>query len=107
MNPTLAERSPKPALSDAALLYSISGGDWAALGSLFDAHRAAVRRFVRNCGVQACDVDDLVQQTFLDVPHASRRFDHRFSARRWLLGIAAIIVARHRRSWFRQAARQA
>jgi RNA polymerase sigma-70 factor (ECF subfamily) len=85
----------------------VERGDWAALGKLFDAHGGAVRRFIRNSGVRACEVDDLVQQTFLDVPNASRRFDERFSGRRWLLGIAAIIVARHRRSRGRRAAREA
>lgn len=106
MNQSAAQRSAKPLLSDAALLAMIEGGDWTALGSLFDVHGAAVRRFIRNSGVPASDVDDLVQQTFLDVPKASRRFDNRFSGRRWLLGIAAVIVARHRRAWGRQAARQ-
>lgn len=85
----------------------IEGGDGAALGALFDLHGAEVRRFIRNSGVLSSDVDDLVQQTFLDVPHASRRFDDRFSGRRWLLGVAAVIVARYRRSWGRRAARQA
>jgi RNA polymerase sigma factor (sigma-70 family) len=107
MNPPLAQQSAKSTPSDAALLSLIEGGDWAALGALFDVHGAAVRRFIRNSGVPASEVDDLVQQTFLDVPSASRRFDNRFSGRRWLLGIAAVIVARQRRSWGRQAAREA
>jgi RNA polymerase sigma-70 factor (ECF subfamily) len=89
------------------LLLSIQGGDSAALGALFDVHGAAVRRLIRNSGVPASDVDDLVQLTFLDVPHAARRFDHRFPVRRWLLGIAGIIVARHRRAAGRHAARHA
>jgi RNA polymerase sigma-70 factor, ECF subfamily len=92
---------------DALLPSLIAAGDWSALGALFQAHGGAVRRFIRNCGVATSDVDDLVQQTFLDVPHASRLFDSRYSCRRWLLGIAAIVVARHRRSKWRQAARQA
>jgi RNA polymerase sigma factor (sigma-70 family) len=107
MKQAVALRRESSAPSDAALLSRIESGDWAALGALFDVHGAAVRRFIRNAGVPASDVDDLVQQTFLDVPHASRRFDSRFSGRSWLLGIAAIIVARHRRSWGRQVARQA
>ncbi len=107
MNQPGAQPSAKFALSDAALLSRIERGDWSALGALFDAHGAAVRRFIRHSGVPDSDVDDLVQQTFLDVPNASRRFDQRSSGRRWLLGIAAVIVARHRRSWGRQAARQA
>ena len=107
MNQPLVERSARWSRSDAALLSLIEGGDGVALGALFDLHGAEVRRFIRNSGVPASDVDDLVQQTFLDVPHASRRFDQRFSGRSWLLGVAAVIVARHRRSWGRQAARQA
>ena len=107
MNQAVDQRCARPSPSDAALLSLIEGGDWAALGALFEIHGTAVRRFILNSGVPGCDVDDLVQQTFLDVPNASRRFDPRFSCRRWLLGIAAIIVARHRRSWGRHAARQA
>lgn len=107
MNQPTTQQRAKSVTSDAALLSLIGGGDWAALGALFDLYGAAVRRFIRNSGVPASDVDDLVQQTFLDVPNASRRFDNRFSGRGWLLGIAAIIVARHRRSRGRQAARQA
>lgn len=98
---------PADAPSDAELLSLIGGGDWSALGALFDVHGAVVRRFVRNSGVPASDIDDLVQQTFLEVPSASRRFDSRFSVQRWLLGIAAIVVARHRRMRGRQAARYA
>jgi RNA polymerase sigma factor (sigma-70 family) len=107
MSEHAAPRSPKAASSDAALLSLIDGGDWAALGALFELHGAAVRRFIRNAGVPSSEIDDLVQQTFLDVPHASRRFDQRLSGRRWLLGVASIIVARHRRSRGRHAARQA
>ena len=95
------------ASSEATLLGPLEAGDFGPLGLLFDAHGAAVRRFIQHSGVPSADVDDLVQQTFLDVPRASRSFDRRSPFRRWLLGIAAIIVARHRRSSGRDMARRA
>jgi RNA polymerase sigma-70 factor (ECF subfamily) len=101
------ETDTSSASTDVVLLSLIRSGDYAALGALFQIHGSGVRRFIRNCGVCASDVDDLVQQTFLDVASASRFFDNRSSCRNWLLGIAAVVVARHRRSWWRRAARQA
>jgi RNA polymerase sigma-70 factor (ECF subfamily) len=104
---TTVRSAPNSSSSDGQLLSSIADGDWSALGALFQLHGAAVRRFIRNCGVPACDADDLLQQTFLDVRRVSQRFDERSSCKRWLVGIAAIVVARHRRARWRQAARQA
>ena len=85
-------------VSDEALIARIAGGDLDALGICFDRHAAHIRHFVRRLGVSANDVDDLVQLTFIDLSRAAHRFDGRTAARTWLLGIAAIIVRRHRRS---------
>jgi RNA polymerase sigma-70 factor (ECF subfamily) len=57
--------------------------------------------------VREGDVDDLVQATFLDALRSAARFDGRESAKPWLLGIAVMIVRRHRRSVATLAARLA
>jgi len=89
--------------TDAAILAEIAAGNLAALGVLFDRYEAVVRRFVGRFGLRDAEADDIVQLTFLDVPHAARSFDERRSARRWLMGLATMQVRRHRRSAARRA----
>lgn len=99
--PRLA-RSPK---SDAELIAAIVSGDLEALGVLFDRHEGEVRRYLGRLGVSASDADDLVQATFLAVVGAGQNFDSAQSARSWLLGVATMMVRRHRRSLARALAR--
>jgi RNA polymerase sigma factor (sigma-70 family) len=100
---TLVARAPEPAEPDAALLTRIVAGDLDALGVLFERYHHDVRRFLMRLGVSS-DLDDLVQLAFLEVIGAARNFDGRCSARAWLLGIAATMVRRQRRSLARIAA---
>jgi RNA polymerase sigma factor (sigma-70 family) len=88
----------KTAVDDAALVFQIGNGDLEALGILFDRHEDAVARFLNRMGVSPADIDDLVQNTFLQVIRAVKRFDPRVSVRSWLLGIASMMARRHRRS---------
>lgn len=92
---------------DEALIERVSRGELGALGVLFDRHSPAVRRVIARLGVQASDVDDVVQATFLDVLDAAVRFDGRASGKAWLLGLAVMHVRRSRRSIARLAARAA
>jgi len=92
-------------MSDADLLGRVATGDLEALGALFDRYEHAVRRFLARLGTSESDLDDLVQLTFLEVVRAARRFEHGRAAKPWLLGVAATIVRRHRRSFARMAAR--
>lgn len=92
------------ARADAELLLSIASGDLSDLGRLFDRHQEDVRRLLVRLGTPAFDIDDLVQETFLDVPRASRRFRPDASVRPWLLGLATIVVRRRRRSLVRMLA---
>ena len=96
---TAPKRTPAASVpAESALVERLAAGDLEALGRLFDRFEGDVRRFVQRLGVQASDADDLVQLTFLDVAKSSSRFDARYSARAWIMGIAAIHVRRHRRS---------
>lgn len=100
------KRAVAPA-DDAALIAAIASGDLEALGALFERHEPAVTRYLTRLGLARGDVDDLVQATFLEVVRASQRFDPHHAARSWLLGVATIMVRRHRRSLARAAARAA
>jgi RNA polymerase sigma-70 factor, ECF subfamily len=92
---------------DGELIDRIAGGDLKSLGLLFDRYVEDVRRLVAHLGVPAMDVDDVVQNTFLELPRAAARFDRGRPVRGWLLGIAAMMVRRHRRSLSRVTERLA
>jgi len=96
-----------PAAGDDELIAAIANGNLETLGALFDRHALSVRRYLGRLGLDASDVDDLVQATFLEVLRAAPRFDPSFLARNWLFGIATSLVRRHRRSLGRFAARLA
>ena len=78
----------------------MAGGDLGALGLLFDRHHARVRAFLLRAAPSA-DVDDLVQETFLAASRAADGYDGRDDARPILVGIAAQLVSRRRRSFAR------
>lgn len=102
---SVALRVADPSPSDEALLTALARGELAALGALFDRYEPEVRRYLGRLGVQASDVDDLVQTTFLEVLHAAPRFDAALSGRSWVMGIATMMVRRHRQSLGRTLAR--
>jgi RNA polymerase sigma-70 factor, ECF subfamily len=83
---------------DSSVIAEIAAGRLDGLALLFDRYEKDVRRLIARLGVMPCDVDDLIQCTFLEVPRASAKYDGRCSARAWILGIAAMTVRRHRRS---------
>jgi RNA polymerase sigma-70 factor (ECF subfamily) len=84
--------------SDPELLRKLGGGEIGALGELYDRYREPVRRFVARATSDAEDVDDLVHATFLAAAKAASRYDGRASCRPWLVGIAARLLRRRRRS---------
>jgi RNA polymerase sigma factor (sigma-70 family) len=91
--------------TDAELIRLVADGRLDGLGQLFDRYHLPVRRFLARLQVAASDLDDLVQVTFLQVPRAAASFDPTRSAKAWLLGLASIVVKRHRRSLGRIARR--
>jgi RNA polymerase sigma-70 factor (ECF subfamily) len=94
-------------MDDSSLFRAIAGGNLEALGELFDRHEPEMRRYLSSLGIPAIDIDDLVQTAFLEVMRAAPRFDSNLSVRPWLLGIATVMVRRHRRSVGRALARLA
>ncbi len=107
---TLAMRESNPvhsAITDTALFARINDGDTGALGLLYDRYDRDVRRVIARLGIPPSDVDDLLQTTFLEVLSCADRYDGRECGKPWLIGLALIMVRRHRRSLARLAARLA
>jgi RNA polymerase sigma-70 factor, ECF subfamily len=96
-----SERCDAAATSDADLMRALAGGEIGALGGLYDRHHAAVRRFIARATANAEDVDDLVHATFLAAGKSAGRYDGRPSCCPWLIGIAAQLLRRRRRSFGR------
>lgn len=102
-------RRSDPGAAD-ELVNRLRAGDAAALGQAYDAHNVAVRAFARRLLGDADAAEDLVQETFVTLVKASRRFDGRSSLRTFILGIAVRHAQHHiraatrrRRAWQRSA----
>jgi len=83
--------------SDASLVGAIGTGDLSGLGALFDRYGVDVRRVLARLGAPQSDLDDLVQETFLDLLDAAPRFRPDAAVRPWIFGLAAMVARRHRR----------
>jgi RNA polymerase sigma-70 factor (ECF subfamily) len=92
-------------LDDEELITAIRAGNLSGLGILFDRYGTDVRRLLQRLGVSPRDLDDLVQDTFLDSIVASAGFQSGASVRSWLFGIAVMVMRRHRRSLGRMVQR--
>ena len=83
-------------MTDEALLAAIGRGNSAALGEFYDRYHLSVHRFIsRLAGADKDDVDDLLQNTFIEVAKSACRCRIRTSVRNWMFGIAANVVKRH------------
>lgn len=90
---------------DQTIIAAIADGDLTGLGCLFERYGEDVRGFLSRLGVVSFDLDDVVQQTFLDVPHASVSFRQGAAVRPWLFGLATNVARRRRRLLSRMLAR--
>jgi RNA polymerase sigma-70 factor (ECF subfamily) len=88
-------------VTDAQLFQAIAQGDLGPLGTLFDRHHEEVRQFLLRAAPNDAEVDDLVQETFLTAARAAGSFDGRESGRPFLIGVAAQLLRRRRRSFAR------
>lgn len=87
--------------ADDALFAQMATGDLAPLGELFDRHHESVRHFLLRLLVDAGEVDDLVQETFLTASRAAGAFTPGAPGRPFLFGVAAQLVRRRRRGFAR------
>jgi len=96
-----AEREQSAAASDPELMQQLAQGQLGALGSLYDRYQAPLRAFIARATADAHDVDDLVQATFLAAAKSAARYDGRACCRPWLIGVAARLLRRRRRTFGR------
>jgi RNA polymerase sigma-70 factor (ECF subfamily) len=88
--------------TDAELFEGMAKGDLGPLGELFDRHHVSVRAFAeRVLANHPADVADLVQETFLTASRAAASFELGAAAKPFLLGVAAQLARRRRRSFAR------
>jgi RNA polymerase sigma-70 factor (ECF subfamily) len=88
--------------TDVELLELVSLGDLGALGVLYDRYHRVLARLLYRLHRNHAEVDDLFQNTFLELPKIAHAFDgRRASCRSWLSGIAVRLALRHQRSFGR------
>jgi RNA polymerase sigma-70 factor (ECF subfamily) len=83
---------------DEALARECAHGDGTAMATLYDRYREPVTRTIRRLVGDDPEVDDLVQQTFIEVVRGRAIYDGRATVQSWLLGIANNKVRHHRRA---------
>lgn len=88
---TASERTPARASS---LVERLAAGEAESVGEAYDRHHRRVRAFCRNLLRDDAAVEDLVQETFLTLPRAARRFRGDSSLETFVISIA-INRARH------------
>jgi RNA polymerase sigma-70 factor (ECF subfamily) len=82
--------------SDEDLLTACASGEAVALEELFHRHGDRVYRVLgRSRGVDAKDLDDLVQSTFIEVFRSAPGYAGRAAVSTWLLGIAVNVMRHH------------
>jgi len=90
--------------SDEALMLEFQLGSRAAFEELFARYREPLQGFFRRRLNDAGRAEDLTQETFLAVIHASSRYEPRALVRTYLYGIALKLLAAERRKRVRNAA---
>jgi RNA polymerase sigma-70 factor (ECF subfamily) len=87
--------------TDSELFEGMARGDLGPLGELFDRHHARVRAFAERVLANPADAADLVQETFLTASRAAASFESGAAGKPFLLGVAAQLARRRRRSFAR------
>jgi RNA polymerase sigma-70 factor (ECF subfamily) len=99
-----SDRGERPAeTGDADAIKRVAAGELSAMADIYDRHHGAVFDFVVRLTRDDSDVEDIVHATFLTAARRATTFDGRAPCRPWLLGIAAQLVRRRRRSLARLA----
>ena len=88
--------------AEARLVQRLRAGDMAALGEAYDAHHVHVRAFAQRMLGDDGAAEDLVQETFLELPRAIGGFRQEGALRTFLISIAV----NHARHHVRAAARR-
>jgi RNA polymerase sigma-70 factor (ECF subfamily) len=92
-------------VSDDALVSGCASGRNAALGELFDRYNLVTYRFLtRMLGAGHPDIDELVNETFLNVHRSAGKFRGHSSVKTWIIAIAANVARHHIRGESRRRA---
>lgn len=87
--------------AEVALVARCRAGDRAAWAELYQVFGPPLARFLRRATGPDEDVDDLVQQVFVECFRSLGRFRGESRLGTWLYGMAGNVAAKSRRSWFR------
>ena len=90
--------------AEAQLVDRLRRGDVAALGEAYELHHTHVRAFARRFIGEDAAAEDLLQETFLALPRAVRRFRHDASLRTFLVALALNHARHHVRASARRRA---
>jgi RNA polymerase sigma factor (sigma-70 family) len=93
-----ADEADLAAPSDAEALADVATGKVGALAMIYARHQRSIYRFALQATSHPQDAEDIAHATFMTAAKAAGSFDGRPSCRPWLLGIAARLLARRRRS---------
>ncbi len=85
-------------LDEKRLVARCAEGDMQSLAALFDAHVDHVRRFVARMLGSDLDVEDVVQNTFLELPKSAAKYRAEAAVSTWILGNAANQCRRYLRT---------
>jgi RNA polymerase sigma-70 factor (ECF subfamily) len=92
-------------VTDESLVVACGNGDMSALGKLFSRYKQDLYRFLsRISGTDDAELDDLVQNTFLQVRKSAGRFKGKSSVRSWIFAIGVNIAKNYVRSSARRKA---
>lgn len=83
---------------DRALIQKCQAGDGAAFRELFRRHRADVARLVHRMSGRRTDLEDLVQEVFMQVHRSLGSFRGDAKLSTWLYRVTVNVVLMHRRS---------
>jgi RNA polymerase sigma-70 factor, ECF subfamily len=84
--------------TDDELARACASGDTSAISELFDRFYRPVARYLQRLSFAPAEVEDLVQQVFVEVVRGKARYDGRASVTTWLFAIATNIARHHRRA---------
>jgi RNA polymerase sigma-70 factor (ECF subfamily) len=94
--PARASRAPEPP-ELAALMASYQAGDLAAFDALYARLASPIRRFLLSLAHDETWVDDLVQETFLQIHRSRRTYNASFPVQPWAFAIAHHVFLMGRR----------
>lgn len=96
--------SSSDATDEIALAARLAAGDESTLRDVYRSHHSALRVFARRLVGDDMSAEDLVQEVFVRLPKAARRFRGEASLRSFLIGIAVNHARHHVRSAVRRRA---